>query len=421
MARTNDTNRAFALASALRGQDASKLPASVAGPRLMVVFSTAMLVILGLVMVFSASSVEGYVENEDAFSYVRNQFLFAIFGVLVCVLIARVLPHRVWMGRFTYFAFGVSLLLLVLTAAMGTIGLGAQRWLTIGPISFQPSELAKVGVLLMVAKLVYDYQEGRLPARTFGIIFAVLNLLIVALILVSQSDLGTTLICIVGIMAIFWLSEMPLKWIGVYAGVVAVLGSLAMLVGYRWQRVLSFLDPWSDTSDAGYQLIHSFYAFAQGGIFGVGLGHSAEKYFYLPERHTDFIFSVIGEELGLVGAFAVIALFLLFLLGGLRMAQSSPDRFGAILCGSFAVIIVFQAFLNIGCVIGLLPITGKPLPFISSGGTSLVISLVMVGIMLSVSHASDEPPQYRQRRENLRVLREEPLDYEDRSQMRRWA
>lgn len=395
---------------AARTHGASQLPASVSGPRLIVVLSTALLVILGLVMVFSASSIANYVDGGDAFADMRHQLEFAAAGLFFCVLVARFVPYRFWMGPATWVAFIGSVLLLVMTALIGTSELGAQRWLNIGPVSFQPSELAKVGILLMVAKLVYDFQEGSISQGWFLAYFGGINLLIVVLVLAAQSDLGTTLICVAGITAIIWLAELPLLWVGGYVGLVSALGVLSLFVGYRWQRIMSFLNPWDDYYGSGYQLIHSFYAFAQGGIFGQGLGHSAEKYLYLPEAHTDFIFAIIGEELGMVGALLVIFLFLAFLLGGLRMAQSAPERFGAVLCGSFATIIVFQAFLNMGCAMGVLPVTGKPLPFISAGGTSLIISLIMVGFMLSVSHGSDEPPQYRQRRQNLRVM---PGGYDD--------
>jgi cell division protein FtsW len=187
----------------------------------------------------------------------------------------------------------------------------------------------------------------------------------------------------------------------VYTVAFAVPAALGLTQGYRLERLLSFTHPWDDYYGSGYQIIHSMYAFAQGGLFGTGLGNSAEKYLYLPEASTDFIFAVIGEEMGLVGSLLVLGLFVALLLGGLRMAQAAPDRFGGVLCGAFAIIIVFQAFLNMGCVIGVLPITGKPLPFVSAGGSSLIASLIMVGIMLSVSFASGEPRVYRERREEI--------------------
>lgn len=404
MARTRQTspNRSTSRTSA------SATPASVLGPRLIVIVSTLALTCIGLVMVFSASSVNSIVETGDAFSDAGKQIIFMIIGAGMCVFVARALPYRWLRGPITWGAFIISVLLLLLTAGMGIEGLGAQRWLVIGGFNMQPSEFAKIGILLFAAVTACDYSEGRISLGRAAAYFALLHVIIIGLILVLQSDMGTTFICIVGILAIAWFSEFPLRFFALYGAAVAAVGALALTVGYRSDRLSAFLDPWSDYYGTGYQLIHSFYAFSQGGIFGTGLGNSAEKYQYLPEAHTDFIFSIIGEELGFVGAAVVILLFVALLYGGLRMAQEAPDTFGTVVCGSFSVIIAFQAFLNIGMSLGVLPITGKPLPFISAGGSSLIASLVMVGIMLMVSHASDESPVYRQRREDLQVIRTRP-------------
>ena len=386
-------------------------PADVMWPRIAVITSAVLLVLIGLVMVFSASSIANIDAQVAPYDNVIHQLGFAAFGAVLCLFLGRVLSHRVWQGPLSWIAFGISVVLLILTWAIGTEELGAQRWLSIGGFSFQPSEFAKIGMLLAVAKLVADYQDGSMSARTFFFSFIALSCVVLGLILVAQSDLGTTLICFIGMTAILWFAEIPIKYVGMYVGCFAGVGALAMTVGYRWDRLTSFLNPWDDYYGTGYQIIHSMYAFAQGGIFGTGLGNSAEKYLYLPEASTDFIFSIIGEELGLVGALLVLGLFVVFLLGGLRMAQAAPDRFGAIICGSFAVIIVFQAFLNMGCVIGVLPVTGKPLPFVSYGGSSLIASLMMLGIMLSVSFASGESPVYQRRRESIRPIDRDEYSY----------
>ena len=383
--------------------NADNTPATVMWPRIAVISSVFLLVLIGLVMVYSASSIANIDAEVEVYADAVRQLGFAAAGVAAC-LVFRLIPHGSWRGLPTVAFFGISLALLVLTAAIGTEELGAQRWVNIGPVSMQPSEFAKIGILLMVAKLVSDYQDGQLSNLAFSVLFLVLNVAIAALVLVMQSDMGTTLICVIGMIAILWLAEVSLKHLGIYVIGVGVVGYLGMQVGYRWERMMTFLDPWGDYYGTGYQIIHSMYAFAQGGVFGTGLGNSAEKYLYLPEASTDFIYSIIGEEFGLVGALFVLALFVVFLLGGLRMAQNAPDRFGAILCGSFSVIIVFQAFLNIGCVIGVMPVTGKPLPFVSAGGSSLITSLMMVGIMLSVSFASGESPEYARRRQNIRPV-----------------
>ena len=391
-------------------QIGNSAPATVMWPRIAVLTSTFLLVVLGIVMVYSASSIVNIAAEVEAHADALKQLVCAGLGIAACVVFA-LMPYRWWRGPLTWACFAGSAVLLVLTATIGTEELGAQRWVNIGPVSLQPSEFAKIFLLLAVAKLVEEYRQGELDSKWFRRLFAGLNLVIVGLVFVAQSDLGTTLICFVGMVAILWFAEIPLPYIGAYSAGICGLGIIGLMQGYRLQRLLIFTHPWDDYYGAGYQIIHSMYAFAQGGIFGAGLGNSAEKYLYLPEASTDFIFSVVGEELGLFGALFIIAMFVVFLLGGLRMAQEAPDSFGSILCGSFAVIIVFQAFLNIGCVIGLMPITGKPLPFVSAGGSSLIASFMMVGIMLSVSRMSGESPVYAQRRESIRPVDRD--DYED--------
>lgn len=221
--------------------------------------------------------------------------------------------------------------------------------------------------------------------------------------------MGSAIVILMGVFAVMWIGEVPLRVL-VPAFAVIVLAGAIGLVGYRADRVSVWLDPWNDGKGGygtGYQMIRSFYAFAEGGLFGVGLGNSREKFLYLPEAETDFIFSVIGEELGLVGALFVIALFLVVLYAGLRIAHHAPDSFGATMAGGLTVMLVGQAFLNMACATGLFPTTGKPLPFISSGGSSILASLIIVGLVMSVSMRSNVLTPYEQRRNDLNVIRVE--------------
>ncbi|MEG0621044.1 MAG: FtsW/RodA/SpoVE family cell cycle protein, partial [Raoultibacter sp.] len=262
--------------------------------------------------------------------------------------------------------------------------------------------------VLMGARILFDYRNGALSPKNLLVQSVLLIIVPILFLYKTQSDLGTTVICLVGILAVMWIGEVPLKTMLIAIVALAVLGLIAtFFVGYRADRLV-FMDPWSDSYGTGYQLIHSFYAFSEGGLWGVGLGNSREKYLYLPEAETDFIFAIIGEELGLVGAVIVLLLFMLLLYAGVRIARGASDNFGAMIAGSFTVMIVFQAFLNIGCVIGLLPTTGKPLPFISSGGSALLASFIMVGLILSVSYGAQQPTVYDQRRADLRVVRSAP-------------
>ena len=231
-----------------------------------------------------------------------------------------------------------------------------------------------------------------------------------AIIYKTQSDLGTTMICIVAILAVLWYGELPIGIFVIILALIFVFGLIAMFgTGYRADR-WSFLNPWDDGQGgygSGYNIMHSYFAFSEGGIFGVGLGNGHEKYQYLFASDSDFVFAVIGEELGMVGCLAVIALFLGVLYTGTLIARSARDDFSMMIAGGLTIALVFQAFLNIACAIGVFPTTGKPLPFISSGGSSILASLIMVGLILSVSRDAASSDEFDRRRSSLRVVRRE--------------
>ena len=381
-------------------QNRSSVPAQIMIPRLMVLFSVIALLAIGLVMVYSAGSIKGISSENGAEYYLIRQVGFVAFGTFVAFIVARVFNYHMWLGRWLIVAWLASTALLLCVPVFGTEALGAKRWV----FGIQPSEFSKIVFLLVTAKFLFDWQQGRRDGRaTAGCIFAAVIAPLLFLYK-TQSDLGTTMICIVGILALLWLAEVPTRIVVGIVTVVVAFGLFSIFgTGYRSDRLI-FLNPFADPYGDGYQLIHSFYAFAQGGILGKGLGNSAEKYLYLPEAQTDFVFSILGEELGLIGTLGVIALFLVFMVGGLRIAQNASDSHGQMIAGSFTVIIVFQAFLNMACVMGLFPTTGKPLPFLSYGGSSVISSIIMVGLILSVSFSSDDSKVYQKRREDLRLI-----------------
>ena len=366
------------------------------------------LTLIGFVMIYSASSISAITESGNAESYLFDQLRFAAVGLIAAFVLYKFIPYHVWAGPMVWVVWGVGAFLLVLTAIMGTAALGAQRWVNIGPISLQPSEFMKIALVLMAARLFSDLRAHAIDTRTFLVQVLLLLVTPTVFLFITQSDLGSTAIIFLGIIAVMWLGEVPLRTVLAVIGL-AVLFAIAatVLSTYRSDRFL-YLDPWNDGKNGygnGYQIIHSYYAFAQGGVFGVGLGNSREKFLYLPESETDFIYAIIGEELGLIGALFVIALFLVVLWAGMRIARDANDDFGTMVAGSLTIMLVFQAFLNIGCVIGVFPTTGKPLPFISSGGSSLIASFIMVGIILAVSRGSGLARSPERRREELRVIR----------------
>ena len=379
-------------------------------PRLILLLCTLALVLFGVVMIYSASSVSALSEGSDPLDSLVSQLIFAGIGTCAALVVWKVIPLNLWRyDKVVWAVWVLMMLLLLLTAIIGTANYGAQRWLYIGSASIQPSEFAKLAFILMAVRCMSLYNEGALDLRNM-VLYGGLGVAVpLAFLLVAQSDMGTTAICLVGIVSVLWLGGFPAKYVYAICGV-AVLGLvlvIALGAGYRSDRFL-FLNPWNDGENgqgAGYQLVHSYYALAGGGLTGLGLGNSHEKYLYLPFADTDFIFAVVGEELGLVGAVAVIAVFLLFLYAGLQIARQASDAFGGMVAGSFSIMIVFQAFLNIGCVIGVFPTTGKPLPFISAGGSSLVATMLMVGFILAVSEEAGKPSVHERRRADFTLVR----------------
>lgn len=392
-----------------RQADARGIPANIMMSRVLLLVSTALLVLMGLVMVFSASTVEAISQGGGMFDYVRKQAVFAAVGAVLGLAASR-FPFQIWRGPAFLAPWALCVLLLVAVFFFGDEALGATRWLRVGSMSVQPTEFAKIVFVMGAAKVFYEYATGISSQKRTFVQTSVLLIAPILFLFVTQSDLGSAVVIFIGVVAVLWVGEAPRFWFVILIAAACVVGVLAMSTGYRAARVAVWLNPWSDEYGTGYQIIRSFYAFSEGGLFGVGLGNSREKFLYLPEAETDYIFSIIGEELGLVGTLSVIVLFLVLLYAGLQIAAASPDGFGRMLAGGLTAMLVGQAFLNMACVIGLFPTTGKPLPFISSGGSSIIASLIMVGLIYGVSRGSNELTPHERRRNDLNVLRVERED-----------
>ena len=386
------------------------VPASIHGPRIGFLLCVLALVLIGFVMVYSAGSISNINNGVDALKSLTDQVMYAVFGALVAFAIYRFVPVSIWRTKWLWVALALLVVVILLTALFGVANHGATRWLRLGPVTIQVSEFAKIVFALVSARIYTDFVSGEISGRRCFAGFFLLVLVPLAIIYKSQSDLGTTMICIVAILAVLWYGELPIGIFAIIVAVIVVFGLIAMFgTGYRANR-WAFLNPWDDGQggrDAGYNIIHSYYALAEGGLFGVGLGNGHEKYQYLFASDSDFVFAVIGEEFGMVGCLAVIALFLGVLYTGTLIARAARDDFSMMIAGGLTIALVFQAFLNIACAIGVFPTTGKPLPFISSGGSSILASLIMVGLILSVSRDAASSDEFDRRRSSLRVVRRE--------------
>lgn len=344
-----------------------------------------LLTTVGLVMVLSASSVQALRVHGSSWHFFNRQLLWVLLGVIALVATSRV-DYRRWRPiAAPMLGLSIGLMLLVLLPGVGIRVSGSSRWLGAGPFRMQPSELAKLALVLFCADLlarradrVREWRETTRPVVGF--------FLAVAVLLLAQPDLGTTLVTGSIVLAVLFLAGTPMAWmagLGAGAGLLTLL--LAKIEPYRWRRMTSFLNPFADASNTGYQAAQGRIALANGGFGGVGLGESRAKWGFLPAAHTDFIFAILGEELGLAGSLTVVALFGAFTYLGVRAALRAPDRFGFLLAGGITAWVVGQAGINIGAVVGLLPITGVPLPFVSSGGSSLVPMMAGIGMLLNVT------------------------------------
>ncbi len=340
------------------------------------------LVAFGLVMVYSATSASAALGNGDPMSFLKRQAVYALIGVVLMTIASRFDYHRL-----RYLSPPLLLASFVLCVAVLVVGPsinGAHRWFVLGPASFQPSELAKLSLCVFAAV----YLARRRAPRTFGELAKPLGILAIVFcgLIVVEPDLGTT-ITIGGMMlAILLVAGVPVRLLVVATVLALGLGMLAIYMEpYRRARVFSFLDPWSDAQGAGFQIVQATIGIGSGGVTGAGLGEGVGKISYLPEAHTDMIFAVIGEELGLIGATLVIGAFALLAFAGFRIAMRCRDPFGKLLAAGITALVCGQAAINLAAALGIAPLTGIPLPFVSYGGSSLVVLLAAMGILLNIA------------------------------------
>jgi len=357
-------------------------------PDLLIILTTFALLALGLTMVYSASAVWAEYKFDDAFFFAKRQLFFAGLGIVAMFLIMNI-DYWVWKKYSKHIIIACFILLvLVLIPGVGMVRNGSQSWIGLGAFSIQPSEFMKLGMIIFLAKFLSEKQKyittvkkGLVPSLGLaGLAFGLIML---------QPDLGTGTVMIGTCVVMIFIAGARIMHFAVL-GLAALAGFVALIISapYRLERITSYLDPWQDPLGSGFQIIQSLYAIGPGGLFGLGLGQSRQKFFYLPEPQTDFIFAIVSEELGFIGGTFIILLFALLLWRGIRVAIGAPDLFGCFLTVGIIAMIAIQVMINIGVVIGLIPVTGITLPFLSYGGSSLTLMLMAVGILLNISKHS---------------------------------
>jgi len=344
---------------------------------------------LGVVMIFSASSIYALRELGSSTYFLKRHLFYLFFG-LIAMGISMMVDYRV-LAKYAKPLMAISIvsLVLVLISGLGKEVSGARRWFQLFGFSFQPSEFTKLIMIIYVADFLAR-KRNKIRSLSEGFLPVMMVLGATCLLILKQPDLGTTVLIAAVIFIMLFVAGARLLHLGVViAMALPVMYFLISRVAYRLRRIQAFLDPWKDQQGAGFQLVQSQIALGSGGIFGIGLGKSVQKLYYLPAAHTDFILSIVGEELGLVGTLSVIVLFVLFIWQGARIAKRSEDPFGYFLALGIVVMIALQAIINIGVIIGAFPTKGLPLPFVSYGGSALIVQMICVGILLNISRVQD--------------------------------
>jgi cell division protein FtsW len=352
---------------------------------LLLVATVAVLNVVGVVMVLSASSVASLTDYGSPWYFFLRQLMWTVLGVVALVIGIRG-DYRSW-RRLTGPLLVVSafLLVVVLVPGIGIYVAGSRRWLGVGFIRVQPSEIAKLALLFFAADLLTrrarEVHDWRRVVKPVGIVAAAF-----AALVLKEPDLGSTLVLVLIVGTLFVVGGVPRRLLGILGmGVTTLVLLLAVAEPYRRVRLLTFLHPFEHAGNAGYQVAQSLIALGSGGLSGTGLGAGRAKWNFLPNAHTDFIFAIIGEELGLIGGFLVLSLFVAFAVLGTRAALRAPDRYGALLAAGITMWVVGQAAINMGAVVGLLPVTGIPLPFVSFGGSALVVTMFATGVLVNVA------------------------------------
>ncbi|MCM8770764.1 MAG: putative lipid II flippase FtsW [Candidatus Omnitrophica bacterium] len=352
---------------------------------------TVLLICIGVVMIYSASSIYSLDRYHDSLFFLKRHLVFILIGLLSTFLVMSFDYHRLKKVSKPLLLFAILLLVLVLIPGVGRQVGGARRWFRFGILSFQPSEFMNLAMIIYLADFLSRKKE-KLGDFWQGYVPPLIVMGLVALLILMQPDLGSVIALSMTVFLMLFVAGVEVRYLAIaLMCLIPLLYILIFSVPYRRARLMSFLNPWADPHGSGFQIIQSQVALGSGKLFGLGLGHSKQKLFYLPAAHTDFIFSIIGEELGLLGTAAVAILFILFLLKGFKITRLTEDSFGYFLSLGIVLMIALKAMVNMGVSTGILPTKGLPLPFISYGGSSLVLDMMAVGLLLNISRFEDCP------------------------------
>jgi cell division protein FtsW len=364
------------------------------------------LVLLGLIMILSASSVSSFATYGSSFLFFKKQLVWAVVGLAGFFFFLR-LDYRMLRGSgYVLIVIVAALLFAVLVPGIGVVVGGSSRWLSLGPLSFQPAEVGKLAIILFTADVFSRKSERSFDTFTHTALPLIPALAVLCLLVLLQPDLGTTLVLGCVGMGMLFVAGAPLRYISpILASGLLITTAAAFAEPYRRARIFAFLNPWADPFNTGYQTIQSLIAVGSGGLFGVGLGASRQKWMYIPNAHTDFIYAILGEETGLLGTLVVLGLFGFLAYLGVKAARKAPDRFGMLIAAGITLWVTSQAIINTGAVTAALPITGVPLPLVSFGGTSLVILLCSMGILVNIAYQGELSPAQRSARNKGRKQR----------------
>lgn len=386
------------------------VPARIMRPRLVFLSCLIAICMFGLLMIYSASSVESLQENGSSWFFLYRQAIFMFIGfVLFAMIGSRLLPWPLFRSKLVWGVWvGVLVLLIaVLFVGQGAEEWGASRWIDLGIFNLQPAEVAKPVIIVLTAKIFADYfEDGTIDTRAF-LIQMLIMLPFPLFLIFREPDLGTTIIIALTVFAIAILCGLPWRVVAFVTIAAFVFGAAAIVTSpYRAKRFLAFLDPWSDPYDTGYQATLAIMAFASGGLFGRGIGNSTMKYHYLPEAHNDYILAIIGEELGFVGTAIFVLVFVAMIIAAFYICREAPTLHAQLLASGCTIILAVQFLINVFGILGVMPMTGKPLPFVSYGGSSIIASLVLAALIFRVSVESNVETAADRRRSGMAVMGE---------------